>query len=69
MKIWFPFPRGKRLLSIIRFPFPLGKGLGVRLLAQAGPVKKLNDRFANEIIGDQYSPNTIVAQANTPISP
>jgi hypothetical protein len=24
------FPRGKRLLPIIRFPFPLGKGLGVR---------------------------------------
>ena len=36
---------------------------------QAGPVKKLNDRFANEMIGDQYNPNTIVAQANTPIRP
>ena len=36
---------------------------------QVGPVKKLNDLFANEIIGDQYNPNTIVAQASTPISP
>jgi hypothetical protein len=25
-----PFPQGKRLLRTIRFPFPLGKGLGVR---------------------------------------
>ena len=36
---------------------------------QAGPVKKLSDRFANEMIGDQYNPNTIVAQASTPIRP
>ena len=27
-----PFPRGKRLRPTIRFPFPLGKGLGVRFL-------------------------------------
>ncbi len=26
----FPFSRGKRLRPTIRFPFPLGKGLGVR---------------------------------------
>jgi N-acetylgalactosamine kinase len=29
----FTFPRGKGLLPTIRFPFPLGKGLGVRLSA------------------------------------
>jgi len=36
---------------------------------QVGPVKKLIDRFANEMIGAQYSPNAMVAQASTPISP
>ncbi len=30
-----PIPLGKRLLSPFRFPFPLGKGLGVRLLASS----------------------------------
>ncbi len=38
-------------------------------IVQVGPVKKLIDRFANEMIGAQYSPNAIVAQASTPISP
>jgi hypothetical protein len=37
--------------------------------AQVGPVKKLNDRFANSMIGAQYRPNTIVAHASTVISP
>jgi hypothetical protein len=31
--IWFPFPLGKRLLPTIRFPFPLWEGEGVRFFS------------------------------------